>query len=91
MTAKDCYKASSQGVGYNDGTNDPRGYSKVSIWEYPEVERQNRKLRQASRDLVNDLGSEEPLKRSVLFQNNNSKFSPDSLALKATILCRWLT
>lgn len=38
MTAKDCHKASSQSVGDNDGTNNPCGYSKVSIWEYSEVQ-----------------------------------------------------
>lgn len=39
IATKDCYKASSQSVGDNDGTNNPRGYSKVSIWEYSEVQR----------------------------------------------------
>lgn len=88
ITSKDCDKARCYSVGNNDGGNDPCGYPEVSTRKYSQIEREYGQLRQASGDLVDYLGCEEPLCRSALFQINNTEATSDSLALKASILCR---
>lgn len=38
VASKDCHEASRQGVGDDDGANDPRRYPKCLIWEDAQVQ-----------------------------------------------------